>query len=78
MVMDVKTEVEAHVLKLIRSEADKRYPRKLGTLARRLQWSRAKLSKVLTGEQGAKLPELLTLCSALALPLSHVLKVAGA
>lgn len=70
-------ETEKEVLQLLKAEAEKKYPRKMGVLARRLQWSKAKLSKVLSGEQPAKLGEVMTLCSLLAIPLSHVLKVAG-
>lgn len=69
---------EAAVIELIRQEAARKYPRKLGVLAARLRWSRAKLSKVLNGEQPAKLAELLPLCAVLSVPLSQVLRAAGA
>lgn len=69
---------DAAVIVKLREEAERKYPRKLGVLARRLQWSRAKLSKILAGEQAAKLPELLTLCTLLGVPLSQLLRAAGA
>lgn len=69
---------ETAVIELIRQEAERKYPRRMKVLARRLQWDAAKLSRILRGEQPARLAELLPLCAALSVPLSQVLRSAGA
>lgn len=69
---------DAAVIAKLKEEAERKYPRKLGVLARRLQWSRGKLSKILTGEQEAKLNELMTICALLGVPLSQLLQRVGA
>lgn len=65
------------IMQRIREQAEVRYPRKLEVLARRVKWSRPKLSKVLLSQQAATLAELLTLCAAVGLPLSQVMHAAG-
>lgn len=72
------TPEEKEVLDQLRQEADKKYKRRLKVLARRCGMERAKLWRILNGEQSARLPELLTLCTALSVPLSQVLRAAGA
>ena len=69
---------DAAVIAKLKEEAERKYPRKQGVLACRLQWSRGKLSKILTGEQDAKLPELMALCAMLGVPLSQLLQRVGA
>lgn len=68
---------DAAVIDKLREEAERKYPRRLGVLARRLGWSRPKLSKILSHDQEAKLTEVLTLCALLGIPLSQVLHSAG-
>lgn len=69
---------DAAVIAKLKEEAERKYPRKLGVLARRLRWDKSKLSRILTGEQAAKLPELMTLCTLLGVPLSQLLRAVGA
>ena len=68
----------AAVMLKLREEAARKYPRKMGALARRLKWSRPKLSKILTGDQAAKLDELMALCALLGVQLSQLLSASGA
>ena len=65
------------IMQRIRAQAEARYPRKLEVLARRVKWSRPKLSKVLLSQQPATLVELLTLCAAVGMPLSQALHAVG-
>ena len=67
-----KTITAQHIVQRIKAEAEKKYPRRLSVLARRLRWNRAKLWRVLTGEQVLKLNEFLSLCEALKLPPSEL------
>lgn len=69
---------EQEIISEIKKEAERRYPRKMSVLAKRMKWSRAKLSKILNGEQAARLQELIMLCSVLAVPLSSIIKTTGA
>ncbi|MDI1303017.1 MAG: helix-turn-helix transcriptional regulator [bacterium] len=74
--MDTKPEAEA--VKKLRELAESRYQRRLKVLARKCGWERAKLWRILTGEQEAKLAEMMTLCAVLGVSLSHLLHSVGA
>lgn len=69
---------EDPILKVIRETAEQKYRRRWRVLARRLGWSAAKLSKLLTGDQPLRLVEFMALCQVLGLTASHLLQVAGA
>lgn len=71
-------DTEAEAMKKLRELAEVKYQRRLKLLARKCGWERAKLWRILTGEQPAKLAEVMTLCAVLAVPLSHVLHSVGA
>lgn len=71
--MDTK-ETEKVMIQALRQEAEKKYRRKMRVLADRLGWDKAKLSRILSGEQGAKLEEVLTLCAVLSVSLPHLLR----
>lgn len=66
------------IIERIKAEAEKKYNRRLSVLARRLRWDRAKLWRVLTGEQALKLNEFLSLCEALKIEPYQLLKIVGA
>lgn len=66
------------IIERIKAEAEKKYNRRLSVLARRLRWDRAKLWRVLTGEQAIKLNEFLSLCEALKIEPYQLLKIVGA
>lgn len=72
------TDAEKAAVRQLREIAEKKYPRKLGVLANRLQWSRSKLSKILAGEQPARMSELLLICATVGVPLSQLLHRVGA
>lgn len=68
----------AQVMQQVRQVAEAKYPRRLPVLAKRCGWSQKKVWRVLYDRQAVKLAELVTLCTALGLPLSQLLQQAGA
>lgn len=72
------TKPDAAVIEQLRKEADRKYRRKMGVLARRLGWSRPKLSKILSNDQEARLSEVMALAALLGVPLSQLLRATGA
>lgn len=62
----------------LKTVVEKKYRRRLSVLARKLKWDRARLWRLLTGEQAMRLGEFLMLCNALGLVPSHLLKIVGA
>lgn len=62
----------------VRQAVEQKYPRRLPALARRCGWNQKKVWRVLYDRQSVNLPELVTLCTALGLPLSQLLQQAGA
>lgn len=71
-------DTEKIIIEAIKTEAEKKYPRRLKQLAKKCGWERTKLWRILTGEQAARLPELVKLCAVLSLSLPELLKIAGA
>lgn len=69
---------ETEVMQQLRKVVEQKYPRRLPALARRCGWSPKKVWRVLNERQAVKLAELVTLCTALGLPLSTLLQQAGA
>lgn len=72
------TKPDAAVIEQLRKEAERKYRRKMGVLARRLGWSRPKLSKILSNDQEARLSEVMALAALLGVPLSQLLRATGA
>lgn len=68
----------AQVMQQVRQVAEEKYPRRLPLLARRCGWTKSKAWRVLYDSQTVRLAELVTLCTALGLPLSQLLHSAGA
>lgn len=66
------------VMQQVRQVAEAKYSRRLPVLAKRCGWNKLKLWRVLYDGQQVRLAELVTLCTALGLPLSQLLHSAGA
>ncbi len=73
-----KTITAKQIVDRLKAEAEKLYNRRLGVLARKLRWDRAKLWRLLTGEQAMRLCEFFALCEALKLIPSELVKIQGA
>lgn len=69
---------DKNIITNLREVAESKYRRRLAVLARKLKWDRAKLWRLLTGEQAMRLGEFLMICNALGLVPSHLLKIVGA
>lgn len=76
--MGDKSILDTQIIKTLKDQAEKLYNRRLSVLARKLKWDRAKLWRLLTGEQTMRLGEFLMLCDALKLVPHQLLKIVGA
>lgn len=69
---------DQQIITSLRTVAESKYRRRFAVLARKLKWDRAKLWRLLTGEQAMRLCEFLLLCQALGLVPSTMLQIVGA
>lgn len=76
--MKTHLQAEEEVMKQVRQVVEVKYKRRLPVLARKLEWDKGKLWRVLYEGQSVRFGELITLCMALGLPLSQLLQQAGA
>ena len=69
---------DKHIIDNLKTVAESKYSRRFAVLARKLKWNRAKLWRLLTGEQAMRLGEFLLLCNVLGLVPSSLLQIVGA
>ena len=78
VIMAEITVTDKHIIDNLKNVAESKYRRRFAVLARKLKWDRAKLWRLLTGEQAMRLCEFLLLCQALGLVPSTMLQIVGA